>query len=167
MSRFSLTLPVGSTQQSQGYVTTDADRDRYMSQAHAADTVGALTRPSGDPAARHRPDSAPGQAAGWSGRQASAAERLQRLWRAALPLRGFPKGYGGWSRGGGGCDDPEAAQEAWDDYSAAMDELTLKCSQAHANAVRMAVVQEDAPPLGRAFLVREGLSFLADWWRMR
>jgi hypothetical protein len=31
--------------------------------------------------------------------------------RAALPLRGF-----------GGCDDPEAAQQAWDDYSAAMDE---------------------------------------------
>jgi hypothetical protein len=45
--------------------------------------------------------------------------------------------------------------------------VALKCSQAHANAVRMAVVQEDASTLARAFLVREGLSFLADWWRMR
>jgi hypothetical protein len=70
-------------------------------------------------------------------------------------------------RGFGGSDDPEAAQEAWDDYSEAMDELALKCSQAHANAVRMRAVQGDAPPLGRAYLVREGLSFLADWWRMR
>jgi hypothetical protein len=48
-----------------------------------------------------------------------------------------------------------------------MDELALKCSQAHANAVRMEVVQEHASTLARASLVREGLSFLTDWWRMR
>jgi hypothetical protein len=167
LSRIPTTVLIGTTQQNQSfYVMTDAERDEAMAVQEARPSP-AITRPSGDPDARRRPDPLPGQAAGWSGRQASAASRLRHLWRAALPLRGFPKGYGDWGRGGKGCDDPEAAQEAWDDYCKAMDELEIRTSRQHANAVRMAVVQEDASTLARAYLVREGLSFLAHWWRIR
>lgn len=164
MSRHGLTLPVGSIQQSRAYVTTDADRDRALKTVEALGENSYVTRPSGE---RRYADPNPGQASGWSGRQQAAARKLQGLWRGALPLRGLPMAYGDAGRAGGGCDDPQAAQEAWDGYCAAMDELVRRCSHRHAEAVRMAVVYEEPSPLGRAHIVREGLAFLADWWGVR
>jgi hypothetical protein len=48
-----------------------------------------------------------------------------------------------------------------------MAEVERQCSEAHANAVRMAVVLHEPSSLGRAYLVREALTFLADWWRLK
>jgi hypothetical protein len=162
MSNQRITIAVGTVQQSRAHITTDADRDRYLLTVAETDTARVITRPSG----RYE-DRQPGQAAGWSGRQQAAARKLQGLWRGALPLRGLPMAYGDAGRAGGGCDDPQAAQEAWDGYCAAMDELVRRCSQRHADAVRLAVVYEEPSTLGRAHMVREGLAFLADWWGVR
>jgi hypothetical protein len=172
MSRHSLTKPVGTTMQSTRFhITTDADRDRYVSQALATDTAGAITRPSGEARDRHRPDPQPGEMTGWSARQTAAANHLKMLWRAALPIRGMPAGYSDWrrftDRGRDTNENPEVAQEAWDDYCKAMDELARCTSTAHANAVKAAIVFEDPPTLPRAYLVREGLSFLVTWWKLR
>jgi hypothetical protein len=154
VGRYSLTVPVGSTQQSRAYVTSDADRDRYVAQAHAADTVGVLTRLSGTPVSQHRPVSALGSMEGWSGRQSAAAIELRELWQAALPVRDMPAGYADWSRferrgRNTGCDNPQEAQEAWDGYCKAMDDLARRCSHAHAAAIKAAIVFKDPPTLPR------------------
>jgi hypothetical protein len=61
---------------------------------------------------------------------------------------------------------PEA-QQAWREYSESMDAVAQRCSQRHADALRMVVVHEEPSPLGRAYLVREALTWLADWWKLR
>jgi hypothetical protein len=48
-----------------------------------------------------------------------------------------------------------------------MDDLARRCSHTHAATIKAATVFEDAPTLPRAHLVREGLSFLADFWKLR
>jgi hypothetical protein len=165
-----LTLAAGTVQQGQAFVMTDTMRDELYIGALAADVAGRFTRPMGKPEDIRKPDPGPGFAAGWSKRQQVAATKLSGLWRSALPLRGLPMAYGDAGRAGGACMTPDqvkAAQDAWDGYCAAMEEVSRRCSHRHAEALRMAVIYEDPSTLSRAYLVREALGHLADWWNLR
>jgi hypothetical protein len=164
-----LTLAAGTVAQGRAYVMTDELRDELYIGALAADATGRFTRPMGKPEDRNRRINV-GEDYGWNPRQQAAARHLRNLWRRSLRGIGAPGGFGDRTRGGGGeISDEEArdATEAFREYSAAMDWLGARCSARHVGAVRLAVIHEDAPTLGRSYLVQEGLTVLADLWKLR
>lgn len=145
---------------------SDREAEQMLSTARELDIAGAITRPSGDPETKRqgRVSSTP-----WAGRQAAAAYELARLWRCALPIRGFPKGYQGAlsSRPELGDGERVDAQAAWDGYCAAMEEVERRCSARHARMLRTVIVYEEPTRLDTAWLVREALDYLADWWGIK
>lgn len=104
-----------------------------------------------------------------TGRQADAATKLQELWQACLPGLALPGGYGSMGAGHGGerhltDDEWQATETAWRQWKEAMDYLLRNAGQAHYNAVGAAVIRGE-----RAYApaVRDGLDWLARFWRMK
>ena len=168
-----LTLATGTIDLSAGprpSTMSDRERDRLLSSVESSQANHAVTRPSGQHQEPRRLTEDSGSAGGWSPRQQAAARELAHLWRGALPIRGLPRGYCSHlaaRRGEIGPEDAKAAQDAWDRYCDAMDQVSAWCSQRHADALRMVIVYGEPSTLARAPLVREALSFLGDYWRMR
>lgn len=168
-----LTRVVGVVNTQQGptpYYMSDQECARLVSSALAHDVAGAITRGTGVAPPRGERRAGRGDAMGWSGRQQGAAYELSRLWRAALPVRGFPRGYAGAAGGNRGDVSPEEAQdaqEAWDGYCVAMDEVLRCCSAKHAQMLQLTIVYDEPARLETAWLVREALSFLADHWNIK
>jgi hypothetical protein len=77
-------------------------------------------------------------------RQWNAGCYLRDLWRDCLPGCELPGRYGGGAGHGGQRhlthDEHLAAARAWQDYRAAMDELTRRATAAHAVAVKQCVI---------------------------
>jgi hypothetical protein len=148
---------------------TDSERDQLLATALSSDVASVITRGTGDPGDRHHRRPGEGQAAGWDTLQQLAAYELARLWRAARPIIGGPKGYTGASirRGCVDVDEGQDAQEAWRGYCNAMEEVKRRCSARHEQALRLVVVYEEPSRLATAWLVREALSHLADWWKLK
>jgi hypothetical protein len=107
-----------------------------------------------------------GHAAGWCLRQLGAAEKLEKHWRGALPLRGLPRSFGDWGSSGGTLNEDQVAacQAAWTAYDTAMGYVERDCGHEHAGALRMVVVYKEPSRLDGAWRVREALTFLADHW---
>jgi hypothetical protein len=151
------------------YVMTDADADYALQVARETDAGGYITRPSGTAEdARYR-DRGPGHAAGWTPRQQVAAAKLGGLWKDALKGGCAPTGYSGGGKAQGNLSEQEEedAHKAWKEYCEAIGEVERQCSMRHANALRMVIVYAEPSPLERAWMVREGLTFLANWWKLR
>lgn len=172
MSRHGLTLPIGTTQQSTAYVCTDTDRDRYLATVHTNDVAGAVTRPSGEPR-RLEHSSSERRLAGFSDRQRKAKEQLERYWHDALPGMAKPAGYR--SHTGQGMsgehhlspEEHEATAFAWRAYDAAMDEVTRQCGHTHRSSLFNAAIEGIPPDMDHAWRVRECLTVLADFWRVK
>ncbi|ONG56980.1 hypothetical protein BKE38_05140 [Pseudoroseomonas deserti] len=64
-------------------------------------------------------------------------------------------------------DEGQDAQEAWNGYCAAMEDVRRLCSAKHEQALRMVVVYEEPSRLATAWLVREALAHLANFWRLK
>lgn len=98
-------------------------------------------------------------------RQKDAAKYLRDLWADCLPGYEAPMAY---ASGGGGkrhlsADQEAAAARAWFDYKGYMARLDGAAGLCVGNAVRGAVLRNERahPPH-----VRDGLDWLADYWRM-
>ena len=144
------------------FTLSDAEWDRLMA---VSDTPTHITRPSGEPGEDRRPTPTMD---GLSGRQSRAARTLRGYWHGALPIRSFPMAYGDAGRSGGACltkEEIKVAQDCWWSYCAGMNEIARRSSQRHADAVRCAVIYDEAVP---AFhLVREGLTVFADILKLK
>ncbi|MCR0981804.1 hypothetical protein [Roseomonas populi] len=163
-----LTMAAGTVTAGGAYVMSDEKRDELYLTALAADVTGRFTRPMGrvEDQPLRRED---GYGDGWCRRQRAAAARLGALWKAAVPGIDVPGGYPGGGKGGGTLsqEEEEAAHVAFKAYSEAMAQVERQCSMQHANAVRMVIIYAEPSPQSRAWMVREALLFLADWWRVK
>ena len=152
-----LTRITGTVTPGGSYTMTDHDVRVFLARSNPG-----VTAPSGEPR-RHEP--AVGTIEGLDARQYAAKAKLAGLWHLSLPARGGPRGL----EAPGLRDEPGeiSPSEAWGDYRAAMDELTRCCGQDYADAVRMNACYDEPSPLWRAHKLRDGLTWLADWWKLK
>lgn len=113
-------------------------------------------------------DADPLNAMGLTRLQVDVAAYLRDLWRDCLPGIEMPGSYGSGAGHGGQrhltADEEAAAKRAWWDYRKAMDYLSHNAGRACEQAVIGAVIRDERayPPL-----VKDGLSMLGHYWRMR